>query len=761
MFSVVNAVLLRPLPYRDPGRLVAVLAQIPSRNIVGAHVEYNTYAEWWLTRTKSFESMSAFAPGSANLTLGNEAERVPFYRVTAGFLGLTGLAAQRGREFLPEEDRPGAARVAMLSEAIWKRRFGADPGVIGRTVLLDRNSYTVVGIVPPEFELYGANIDVYAPMAAITVRGPGAPTVGVHARLKPGVSVATAQAEIDGLCKHWVEQYGYPKGWGARVWPLRDFYVREVRTSMVVLAVAVALVLLIACANVANLLLARAAGRQREIAIRTTLGAGGARIVRQLLTESGLLALLALALGLGAAWAGVRALAASTAFLPFQGKIAIDASVLAFTLAAALATTLVFGLAPALAAARTNLLENLKEGGRGGGDGVRRSRFRSALVVTEVALALLLTVGATLATRSLMRLQAIDPGFHPEGVLTAYLTLPVEGYSDAPRRVNFFRALGDRLRALPGVKEAGLVSHLPFSRSKSGADVRVEGAPEPRPGESPIVFFRSVDSRYFNAIRARLLRGRFFNERDPAGPPVAVINETMARHCWPGQDPVGKRFSLGRNGPLTTVTGLIADMRQTSLADDPDPEAFLPYRQRPGATMAMAVSTTMDPMALAPAIRAAVRELDKDLAISDVGILEDSVARSTRSRRFSAALLGAFGGLALVLAAVGIYGVISYSVSSRTHEMGVRMALGAERGRIVALVIGKALLLGGGGVTLGVAGAFALTRLMRSMLYGVSATDPAVFTGVSLFLLAVAAAAGYLPARRAACVDPIVALRNE
>jgi putative ABC transport system permease protein len=760
MFSVVNAVLLRPLPYNNPEQLVTIPAQIPSMNLFGAFVEYNTYAEWWRAQSQSFQSMSAYTPVSVNLTSGNEPERLFAHRVSAGFLAMIGVRPALGRDFLAEDDQPGAARVAMVSHGLWKRRFGGDPGLIGRPIVLDKNSYTVVGVLPPDFEFYGREVDAYMPIAASTARAPGMPSVGVHARLRPGVSVTTAQAEIDGLCRRWVQQYHYPKDWGAHVWPLRQYYVREVRSSVVVLAVAVALVLLIACTNVANLLLVRAAARHREIAIRSTLGAGQGRIIRQLLTESVLLGLLAGALGLAAAWGGVRALASASGYLPFQETVSIDGPVLLFMLGAALLTILLFGLAPALAAARANLAESLKEGGRAGGDGVQRSRFRAALVVTEVALALLLVIGATLTARSLVRLQAVDPGFDARGVLTAYLSLPAESYAEPLRRVNFYRALLDRLETIPGVKAAGIVSHLPFSYAKSGSDVTVEGAPPPRPGEKLIVFGRSVDPKYFETIKVRLLRGRFFQAKDPTGPPVAIINEAMARRCWPEQDPVGKRFGDGK-GHWQTVVGVIADMRQTSLADQPDMESYMPHVQSADADMALVVRTAMAPLRLAPAIRAAVRELDKDLPVSEIGTLANSVSHSTRSQRFSVALLGAFAALALLLATVGVYGVISYSVARRTHEIGVRLALGAERGSIVGMVVGRALLLGGVGVALGVAGGLALTRLLRSMLYEVSATDPAVFVGVSLFLLGVVALAGYFPARRAARVDPTIALHHQ
>jgi len=491
------------------------------------------------------------------------------------------------------------------------------------------------------------------------------------------------------------------------------------------------------------------------------LGAGTGRIIRQLLTESAVLATMACALGLAAAWAGVRALATvSTGYLPFQKNISVDLLVLGFTLAITLVTSLLFGLAPALTAAHVDLFASLKEGGRAG-EGVRGSRLRAALVVSEIALALLLAIGATLTARSLMRMQAVNPGFQPEGVFRATITLPAERYGDAAKRVNFYRALVERVQALPGVTGAGLASQLPFSNSKSGGDVVIEGAAPRKPGDQMIAFLRTVDPGYFSAVGARLVRGRFFTPEDPAGGPIAIINETMARRAWPNQDPLGRRFSYGRNGSLMTVVGVVADLRQTSLADEPDLETYMPHTQIANATMALVARTAGDPRALTAGVRAATRSLDKDLPLSNAGALADDVAHSTRSRRFSVALLGAFALIALLLAAVGIYGVMSYWVARRTHEIGVRMALGAEQGRIAGVIVGKALVLGVAGVMIGTGGALGVTRLLRSMLFGISATDPAVFAASSLFLLAVAAAAAYIPARRAAHVDPCVALREE
>ena len=759
MFSVVNTVLLRPLPYKDPARLVGIWAGIPSMNISGAFVEYNTFAEYWRAGSHSFQSMVAYSPEWVNMTSDGEPERLFTYRVNAGFLGMIGATPEAGREFLAEEDQPGAPRVAMVSHRLWMRRFGGAPTLVGRTLVLDRNTYTVVGILPADFDFYDREADLYLPIAASTARARGEPSVGVNARLKPGVSVEAAQAEIDELSHRWVEDTGYPKDWGGRVWRLHDYAVREVRPSVVILSVAVGLVLLIACANVANLLLARAATRQREVAVRTALGASAGRILRQLLAESAVLALLAGGLGLLVAWGGVRVLANGPGYLPFQDTLRIDAPVLWFTLGAALLTTLLFGLAPALAAVPTSLAENLQEGGRTG-EGKVRGRLREALVVAEVALALLLAIGAALTARSLMRLQAVEPGFRADGVLTAYLTLPGATYPKPEERVNFFRTLVDRVQRIPNVQSASIVSHLPFSNTKSGGDVIIEGGAPLRPGERLIVFQRSIDPDYFRTMQVGLLRGRFFERTDPTGPAVAIINQAMARRCWPGQDPVGKRFGDGKK-QWVTVVGVVADMRQTSLAAEPDMESYIPYSEYPGATMGLVVRTSMDPLQLAPALRKAVGELDRELPLSDIGTLAGNVSHSTRERRFSVALFGAFALLALVLAGVGIYGVISYSVSRRIREMGVRMALGAAPGQIVSSVLGGAGRLIAAGIAAGAALTVALRPAFHALIFGVSPVDGVSLAGAAAVLAVVSLLAALVPARRAAGIDPMESMRME
>ena len=759
IFSVVNAVLLRPLPYREPDRLVTILARIPRLKIEGAHVEYNNYAEWWRDRAQSFESMAAFTPKSVNLTSGDEPQRVRAMRVSATFFSVIGTKLAIGRDFRPEEDQPGAPQVAVLANGLWKRRFAGDPGIVGKPIVLDGSSYDVVGVLPANFAITPE--EIFIPIAQSTARDRNEPTVGTYARLKPGVTIASAQAEIDGINRAWSDQYHYPKDWGARVWPVREFQVRNVKANILVLAAAVCLVLLIACVNVANLLLSRAAARQREIAIRSALGAQRGRIVRQLLTESLALGIVSALAGLLVAWGLLRIFVTAGPAIPFSKDIALNAPVLGFTLAAALLTSLLFGLAPAMATMRAGLVENLKEGGRGAGESVSRSRFRGALVVAEIGLAVLLVIGSALTLRSLARLQAVDPGFNPDSVLTADITLPASKYEKPAQRVSFYQDLLQRLAAAPGVTGTGMVTHLPFSGSKSGHDIVVEGAPAPRPGEQKIVFVRVIDPDYFRAMQVRLVKGRFFTQADPAGPPVAIINETLARRCWPNQDPVGKRFGSGRPDAWLTVVGVTSDMRNTSLALEPDMEYFVPHRQQPSASMALVVRSGADSLSLASTLRAAVRELDKDLPVSEVVPLSVDMSRANGARRLSVVLFSFFALLALLLASVGIYGVVSYTVGRRTGEIGVRMAMGASAGRIAGMVLGRSLGLGLAGVAAGIAAALTLTRLLESLLFGVSATDPSVFAASAFFLLAVTAAAAYIPARRAAHVDPVVALRQE
>jgi putative ABC transport system permease protein len=761
IFSVVNAVLLRPLPVSDPSRLVWIWANSPTRNLAYAFTAYSTYAEW-KAGCSSFESMSAYTPASATLLVGNDPERVRVFHVNASFFPMLGIHPVAGRNFLEEEDQPGARRVAILSYGLWERRFGRDPNITARNINLDGESVRVTGVLPRSFafpDREGA--DLYVPIAHSTARGTReAPSlsVGAYGRLKPGVPISRAQAEIDEVSRRLEAAYPDLKGRGAQIWQVRDFMVRDVKLSLLVLSGAVGFVLLIACANVANLLLVRASLRQREIALRTALGAGRWRIVRQLLTESILLGVCGGAAGLALAAVGIWvAPRYGPERIPYLKEVSLDGRVLAFAIAASLLTGILFGLAPALAAFRMRLSETLKEGSMAAGESRVRHRFRGALVVIEVAIALLLTIGATLTMRTLLRLQAASPGFDAGGVLTASITLPMPKYPKPEQRAGFYQRLLDRANALPGVEAASMVSLIPFGGSNTGSNLMIEGQPVPRPEDTPIFWRRIIDPAYFRVMRIPLLRGREFTAHDAGAPLVAIINETMARRYWPNSDPLGKRFGLGKY--WLTVVGIVGDVKFMSLAKDADPEYYEPYRQASISDMILTVRTASDPLRLAPALRQAVLEIDPTQPISRVTPLAQYVSDAAGIPRVSAVLLAGFGATALVLAAVGIYGVIAFSVTRRTREIGVRMALGAGGRDVLRMVVGQAIALASLGVAAGIAGALALHGIMQRMLFGVSATEPLAYLVVSVLLIAIAALAAYVPARRAMRISPSAALR--
>jgi putative ABC transport system permease protein len=761
IFSVVNAVLLRPLPVSDPDRLVWIWANSPSRNLAYAFTAYSTYAEWKAGST-SFESMSAYSPGSATLIVNNDPERVDVLQVNASFFPMLGVHPFAGRDFLADDDQPGAPKVAMLSYGLWEGRFGGDRGVIGHTINLDGEMVRVSGILPPGFAFPVKAADIYLPIARSTVRGTSgaALSVGVYGRLKPGVPVQRAQAGIDAVSRRLEAAYPEMKGRGAQVWRVRDFVVRDVRFSLLVLFGAVGLVLLIACANVANLLLVRASARQREIALRTALGAARWRILRQLLTESVMLSACGGLAGLVLADVGIQLLSRyGPAKIPLLQNVALDGPVMVFAALACLVTGIVFGLAPALPVLRAGIYETLKEGGSAAGESRSRNRFRGALVVAEVALALLLTMGATLMMHTLLRLQATSPGFEAEGVLTASITLPALKYPGAAQRNAFYRALLDRLAVVPGVQAASMVSLIPFGGSNTGMNLLIEGRPLPRPEETPIFWQRIIDPGYFRVMRIPLIRGREFSEQDSGSPRVAIINETMARRYWPGASPIGKRF--GSSNKWYTIVGIVGDVKFTSVTKDSDPEFYEPYRQAPVADMVLTVRTASAPLRLAPALREEVHETDPDQPVSRVTSMEEYVAGTMATPRLSAIVLSGFGGTALLLAAVGIYGVISFAVTRRTREIGLRIALGARGRDVTFMVIRQALILASIGVAIGVGGALALTKVMQEMLFGVSAREPFAYLGVSSLLIAIATLAAYVPARRAARISPSVSLRSE
>jgi putative ABC transport system permease protein len=764
IFSAVNAVLLRPLPFPEPDRLVSIRIDHDQRNIHNAHAAYPDIAEW-RQQCRSFETLAANSADSVNLTVRGEPERASVWKVNASLLPMLGLNLAVGRAFLPEDDPPGAGRVAILSHSLWERRFGADPKVVGRTVAIDGDPYVVVGILATDFKLDSAAADLYTPIAQSGARGAGDRwAYGAYGRLKRGVTIQQAQAELDTVQQRIEKQY--PRqitGWRAHVWGLREFMVRDVRLSLMVLLGAVGLVLLTACVNVANLLLALAGARQREMAIRAAMGARRARVVRQLLTESCLLGLAGGAFGLLLAYWGVMALStlAGEAF-PLLKQARVDLPVLGFTMLISLGTGLVFGIAPAVSVSRGRVFETLKEGNVSSPESRGRNRLRALLVISEVAAALLLMIGASLMIRSLVNLLGVNPGFNPAGVLTASINLPAAKYPKREQQTAFYRQLDARLQAMPGVTAAGMVSVLPLTGSNQGIGLLIEGRPVSGPADVPILYFRIVNERYFQAMQIPLRRGRMFTGQDlQVAPKVLIVNETMARRYWPNQDPIGKRVGNGARDGWMPVVGVVGDVRHMSLAQEPDAEIYMPLAQNPQSAMKLAVRTSSDPLRFAPALSRAVLELDRDQPISRVASMEQNLADSLATKRVSTLLLGIFATVALLLAAIGIYGVISFSVTRRRHEIGVRMALGARAGDVLWRVVAQGTLLAAMGVLLGMGASLVLTRVIGSLLYGVQATDPLVFAVVPLLLLAVAAVASFVPARRAARVDPMVALRHE
>ena len=783
IFSVVNAVLLRPLPYRDSGRLVVV----DERHLTGPEVGNVSPANFldWREQNRVFDPISAAFLWGGTLTGRGEVEQIGGLQVSSNLFTLLGAQAELGRTFLPEEGQPGAKRVLVLSHALWQRRFGSDPNIIGQAVTLSGESYTVAGVMPAGFRFppyWATRAELWTPMQfdARFASMRGGRMLRVFGRLKPGVSLKQAQAEMDLIGERLRRAYpGDNAEMGVLVQPLHEKVVGSIRPALLVLLGAVGCVLLIACANVANLLLARATGRQKEMAIRTAIGAGSARLVRQLLTESLLLSAVGGAVGLLLAAWGVQALIAALGRTIMQGagiiprfqEIGIDLPVLGFTVALTLVTGIVFGLAPALQSTNLDLNGLLKDSA-----GPARGEFkfggrssRATLVVAEVALAEVLLIGAGLLLHSFWQLQQVDPGFRAKHVLAAEVSVAGSSYLD--RQLPFYGQLLQKLESLPGVVSAGAINHLPLAGDIWTFDLSVEGQPIPPPGQEPSAAYRIVSPRYFETMGTPLLRGRAFDGHDVEGAPmVAIVSEAMARRNWPNQDPIGKRFKMGHSDsakPWLTVAGVARNVTQREWAEASQPELYLPYLQHPeyfsgqaSSYMTFVVRTTGDPAALASALRHEVAGFDRNLPVSNVATLEAVVSDAQWRPRFNMLLLTIFAATALALAVVGIFGVISYAVAQRTREIGIRMALGAKPGDVLALVVKQGLGLALAGVAIGLGVAAIVTRAMSSLLYGISATDPLAFAGVSVVLIAAALAATYLPARRAAKVDPMVSLRT-
>jgi putative ABC transport system permease protein len=770
IFTVVNGVLLRPLSFRDPSRVVLVVERSPFPTITTSYENYQD----WRDQSHTFESMEATRFTNLTLTGLGEPERLTARNVTAGLLPLLGVTPVAGRTFLAEEDRAGGTPVAMISYGLWQRRFAGSKDWIGKTITLDAQPYTLVGVLPPGFQLL-QSADILVPFHPWAKTLPDDrnwhPGIIPVARLKSDVSIEQARAEMKTIAQRLEKQYPeFNVNTSADVVHLQDQMVQNVRPALIVLLCAVAFILLIACANVANLLLARAASRTKEIAIRTALGARQSRIIRQLLTESVLIAIVGGGLGLLFANAALGPLLKlSAGSVPDVGAIRIDRWVLVFTAAASLLTGILFGLFPALRTARVDLRDTLNEGCRGTTGGVASHRLRGILVVTEIALAMLLLVGAGLLLRSFERMQATAAGFTTDHLLAADVPLSLTAYPQPEQKFQFFDRLLARSRALPGVRSVGAASFLPMNGGGSIIHFNIFGRPPKSPHEFIAAGYRTITPNYLETLGVPVIAGRMFTDADnEKAPAVAVINASMARTFFPGESPLGKRMQLGatpdQSVPWMEVVGVVGDVRP-ALGTDPQAEMYLPYRQAdavlPVFQLSVVLRTTLDPQSETSALRSALSEIDKNQPLVNVRTMEESMATSVAQPRFRTWLLALFALLALLLSSIGIYGVMSYSVTQRLYEMGIRIALGAQPIQVFRLVTGQELRLALLGVAIGFAASLALTRVLRSFLYDVSALDPITYLSVAGILVAVGILASYLPARRATKVDPLTALRYE
>jgi len=782
IFTVVNAVLLRPLPYPDSDRLVMLWETNP-RFQIGVDTLPVTHGNFmdWREQNSVFEYVSALGVGRWNLTGSGEPERISGASVSPNFFRLMGTEPKLGRAFRDDEEKPGAGKVVVISHSLWQRRFAGEPGVIGKPMTLDGESYTVIGVAPegfqfprakdlPYFVAVATQTDVWRPMTLgddFVNKSRANHQLSVMAKLKRGVTREQAQTEMTAIAERLERSYpDSNQGIGVKVVPLNEQVVGNVRPALWVLMGAVALVLLIACANVANLLLARSSARQKEIAIRTALGASRSRVVRQLLTEDLLLSMTAAVTGTLLSLWGIKAmLSLSRETLPRAYEISVDLRVLGFTVVIALLTSVLFGLTPALQASKINLSESLKEGSRGLAGGRHSNHVRSAMVISEVALSLVLLIGAGLMIKSLSSLLKVDPGFKPNDTLTMQIALLGSKYPAASQQIAFFRDVTHRVETLPGVQSVGLISSAPLSGGVYAGGFSIEGRVATSETDDLVADRRMVSPEYFNALGIPLLKGRGFTDRDDkAATGVAIVSQSWARRFLPNEEPLDKRIKLGGRDstrPWLSIVGIAGDVRDTALESDARPCVYLPYPQFPSSSMTLVVRAAFDPKPLMPAIRDEVWAVDKDQPVTEVKTMDQYVADSVSPRRLNATLLAIFASLALVLASVGIYGVMAYSVTQRTHEIGIRVALGAQSSDVIKLVVGHGMALVVVGVMIGLAGALALTRVMTSLLFGVSATDPITFAGVSVLLVAIALLASYIPARRATKVDPMIALRCE
>ena len=774
VFSVVNGVLFRPLPYKDTERIITIWE--PSR---GGRTLGLTDLEFFDLRQQNyvFEDIAAYATGATNLSGRGEPERVAATWVSSGFFPVLGVQPSIGRSFTPEDDKPGLSQVVVLSYGLWQRRFASDPSVIDQQISLNGISRTIIGVMPSDFQFDSKDVELWIPLGLDPANvNPGDRSYRAVARLKPDVTLEQARREMNSLAARLADEHKkrYPAGVNAtqslNLIPIYELIVGDIRPVLLILLAAIGFVFLIACANVANLMLAHAEARQKEIAIRIALGAGRARIIRQLLTESLILSVMGGSLGMLLAVWGVQALIAiASESVPRTDEVSVNVAVLVFTFAVSVLAGIIFGLVPALASSKVNLHLSLKESGKAatGGSG---SRTRYLLVASEIALALVLLISAGLMINSILHLINVDPGFDSKNVLTARIMLPQSKYPEHQQVDAFYKQLLERIEALPGVTSVGTVTVLPLSGLNSNASFEIEGRPRASDQVVQNADYRMVSRGYFRTMGISLLEGRDFEESDQeSAPGVVIINDTMARIYWPDEDVIGKRINLGVPGsPWLIIVGVVKDVKHQGLDVRPNPQMYFLHSQNAYSTAlgvwrstALVIRTASDPQALIGGIKSEVQSIDKDLPLAKIQTMEQVMSSSIARSRFTMVLLATFALVALVLAAVGVYGIISYVVTQRTHEIGIRMALGAQPRQVLKLVVGQVVVLAIAGVIMGLGLAVASTRVMANLLFGVSTTDPITFIVISLLLIGVSVAASLVPARRAINIDPMEALRYE
>lgn len=768
IFSLVNGLLLRPLPYGNPDRIVMVWQNYRERN--GRDKEWtspDTFFDW-RDQNHSFESISVI-DGWLPTILGGEPEQIPGATVTYNMFSVLGVSPAIGRTFVAEEDKPNGRKVVILSDGLWKRRFAGDRNVIGKDILINGGKYSVIGVMPPKFEFpMEPSAQIWTPMQVDSTNSCGRDCITLRsiARLKPGITLAQAKSDMNLVAQRLQQQYPEQyRNVGITLTPLQEQLTEEIRPALLVLLAAVGLVLLITCANVANLLLVRASGRKSEIAIRSALGAGKSRLRRQLITENMLLALIGGALGIFLGVIGIdiliRLLPEDLPIIGIQ-NVGVDLRVLIFTLGISVATGLIFGLIPILQFTDPKIGESLKEGGRNR-VGAGNSKIRSFLVVSEVAFALMLLIGAALLMKSFLRLMNVNPGFRTQNVLTMQLNLPDSRYAEQVQIQDFYSQLLEKIKSLPGVINTGTTNALPLGGSYTDTTFLIEGqSPDTRKDQS--VWFQLISDQYLQTMGIRLMKGRYFTDQDNFDAPrVVIVTETFARRYFPRGDAIGKRLNF--NNPQKPVwreiIGIASDVKQFGLNKETPIAIYLHQKQSASPFVTLAVRTSTNPLNLASEIRSQVWSIDKNLAVSNVQTMEQVVVKTVNTPRITLSLIGTFAAAALLLAALGLYGVVSYSAAQRTNEIGIRMALGARENDVLKMVVGQGMTLAAIGVVIGLIGAYALTHLMSKLLFGVSATDPLIFVTIAGLLALIALIASYIPAHRASKIDPVIALRYE